>query len=152
MYKRQLYSSFYEIETLLVLGRVASGVGGDLVISECNRVLAEEHPELDAQINVTLPDDCLLYTSLGRLSCENGQLATCNVTDQSQERKEGAVSNLLRMIGRRLIALPIMIFGVTILVFFVMALSPIDQAYSVLGENANRLQGLTDFSRNICTD
>ena len=52
-----LYSSFYEIETLLVLGRVASGVGGDLVISECNRVLAEEHPELDAQINVTLPDD-----------------------------------------------------------------------------------------------
>ena len=27
-----LYSSFYEIETLLVLGRVASGVGGDLVL------------------------------------------------------------------------------------------------------------------------
>ena len=28
-----LYSAFYEIKTLLVLGRVASGVGGDLVIS-----------------------------------------------------------------------------------------------------------------------
>ena len=42
-----------------VLGRVASGVGGDLVISECNRVLAEEHPELDAQINVTLPDEMM---------------------------------------------------------------------------------------------
>ena len=54
-----LYSSFYEIKTLLVLGRVASGVGGDLVISECNRVLAEEHPELDAQINVTLPDEMM---------------------------------------------------------------------------------------------
>ena len=50
------------------------------------------------------------------------------------------MSNLLRMIGRRLIALPIMIFGVTILVFFVMALSPIDQAYSVLGENATEAQ------------
>lgn len=50
------------------------------------------------------------------------------------------MSNLLRMIGRRLIALPIMIFGVTILVFFVMALSPIDQAYSVLGENASEAQ------------
>ena len=50
------------------------------------------------------------------------------------------MSNLLRLIGRRLIALPIMIFGVTILVFFIMALSPIDQAYSVLGENATEAQ------------
>nr|WP_255713256.1 MULTISPECIES: ABC transporter permease [Paraeggerthella] len=47
---------------------------------------------------------------------------------------------MLRLIGRRLIALPIMIFGVTILVFFIMALSPIDQAYSVLGENATEAQ------------
>lgn len=33
-----------------------------------------------------------------------------------------------------------MIIGVTILVFFIMALSPIDQAYSVLGENATEAQ------------
>ena len=33
-----------------------------------------------------------------------------------------------------------MIIGVTILVFFLMALSPIDQAYSVLGENASEAQ------------
>ena len=52
-----LYSMFYEIKTLLVLGRVASGDGGDLLISECNRVLAEEYPELAAQITVTLPDE-----------------------------------------------------------------------------------------------
>lgn len=52
-----LYSSFYDIRTLLVLGRVASGVGGDLVISECNRVLAEEYPALAQQITVTLPDE-----------------------------------------------------------------------------------------------
>ena len=50
------------------------------------------------------------------------------------------MSNLLRLIGRRLIALPIMIIGVTILVFFLMSLSPIDQAYSVLGENASEDQ------------
>ncbi len=52
-----LYSAFYEIKTLLVLGRVASGKGGDLLISECNRILAEEYPELAAQITVTLPDE-----------------------------------------------------------------------------------------------
>ena len=47
------------------------------------------------------------------------------------------MNNLLRLIGNRLIWLPIMIFGVTILVFFLMSLSPIDQAYSALGENAS---------------
>ncbi len=52
-----LYSSFYEIDTLLVLGRVASGDGGDLLIAECNRILAEEHPELAQRICVTLPDE-----------------------------------------------------------------------------------------------
>jgi peptide/nickel transport system permease protein len=50
------------------------------------------------------------------------------------------VSNLLRLIGRRLIALPLMIIGVTLLVFFLMALSPIDQAYSALGESASEAQ------------
>ena len=52
-----LYSRFYTIRHLLVLGRVASGVGGDLVISECNRVLAEEYPELAKQMTVMLPDE-----------------------------------------------------------------------------------------------
>ena len=47
------------------------------------------------------------------------------------------MNNLLRLIGNRLIWLPIMIFGVTVLVFFLMSLSPIDQAYSALGENAS---------------
>ncbi len=50
------------------------------------------------------------------------------------------MNNLIRLIGRRLIALPIMVFGVTVLVFFIMALSPIDQAYQVLGENATEAQ------------
>ena len=52
----------------------------------------------------------------------------------------GVVSNLLRLIGRRLIALPIMIIGVTLLVFFLMALSPVDPAYSALGESASQAQ------------
>ncbi|MDO4502112.1 MAG: ABC transporter permease [Coriobacteriia bacterium] len=50
------------------------------------------------------------------------------------------MNNLIRLIGRRLIALPIMVIGVTILVFFITSLSPIDQAYSVLGENATPAQ------------
>ncbi|MDM8288852.1 ABC transporter permease [Slackia piriformis] len=48
------------------------------------------------------------------------------------------VNNLLRLIGNRLIALPIMVLGVTFLVFFLMSFSPIDPAYSALGEGASQ--------------
>jgi len=46
------------------------------------------------------------------------------------------VNNLLRLIGRRLVALPIMVVGVSFLVFFIMSLSPVAPAYSALGESA----------------
>ncbi len=46
------------------------------------------------------------------------------------------MNNLLRLIGRRLVALPIMALGVTALVFFLMSFSKVDPAYSALGESA----------------
>ena len=42
-------------QNLMVLGRVASGIGGELIVSECRRVLAEEYPAL--HVSVTLPDE-----------------------------------------------------------------------------------------------
>jgi predicted NBD/HSP70 family sugar kinase len=52
-----LYARFYDLRYLLVLGRVASGLGGDLLIAECNRVLREEYPALYEKITVMLPDE-----------------------------------------------------------------------------------------------
>ena len=52
-----LYSQFYDLKYLLVLGRVASAVGGDRVITQCNRVLAEEYPQLAKKLTVMLPDE-----------------------------------------------------------------------------------------------
>ena len=52
-----LYSRFYSLRHLLVLGRVASGVGGELIVSECNRILAAEYPHLAEQLTVMLPDE-----------------------------------------------------------------------------------------------
>lgn len=46
------------------------------------------------------------------------------------------MNNLIRLIGRRLIALPIMALGVTLLVFILMSFSKIDPAYNALGESA----------------
>lgn len=46
------------------------------------------------------------------------------------------MNNLLRLIGRRLLAFPVMVFGVAFLVFFLMSFSKIDPAYNALGEGA----------------
>ena len=56
-YTLPLYASVYDLKNLLVLGRVASGVGGETVVETCRRVLAEEYPALAAHISVTLPDE-----------------------------------------------------------------------------------------------
>ena len=47
------------------------------------------------------------------------------------------MSTLLRLIGRRLVALPAMVLGVTLLVFVVMSFSPSDPARLALGEAAS---------------
>ena len=52
-----LYERLYDIRSLIVLGRVASGVGGELIVAECRRVLEEEYPELAQKLCVMLPDE-----------------------------------------------------------------------------------------------
>ena len=52
-----LYEPLYDLRYLIVLGRVASGVGGDLIVAECQRVLAEEYPKLNEKLTVMLPDE-----------------------------------------------------------------------------------------------
>ncbi len=51
------YRDFYEIEHLILMGRLVSGKGGDLILKVCNEVLAEEYPELARTLEVMLPDD-----------------------------------------------------------------------------------------------
>ena len=51
------YSQFYDIRHMMVLGRVMSGKGGDTILAYCNKVLADEFPELNARLRVTLPDE-----------------------------------------------------------------------------------------------
>lgn len=47
------------------------------------------------------------------------------------------MSKVLNLIGRRLVQLPLMILGITFLVFFVMSFSKIDPAITALGEGAS---------------
>ena len=52
-----LYSQFYALRRLMLLGRVMSGKGGDRILSTCKAVLSDEFPELAAQVEVMLPDE-----------------------------------------------------------------------------------------------
>ena len=52
-----LYEMTYDIRHLIVLGRVASGVGGELIVGECCRILREEYPALAQKVQVMLPDE-----------------------------------------------------------------------------------------------
>ena len=52
-----LYYDFYGFEHVLLLGRVMSGKGGDLLLETYNAVMADEYPELAHKIHVVLPDE-----------------------------------------------------------------------------------------------
>ncbi len=52
-----LYHHWYGFRHVLLLGRVMSGRGGDLLLDICKQVLAEEYPDLSSAVNIALPDE-----------------------------------------------------------------------------------------------
>ena len=52
-----LYSQFYDIEHMMMLGRVMSGKGGDIILDTCNAILKDEFPMLAKKVEVMLPDE-----------------------------------------------------------------------------------------------
>jgi predicted NBD/HSP70 family sugar kinase len=51
------YADFYEIRNLLVLGRVLSGAGGDLILATAGQVLRGEFPKLAEQLRFHIPGE-----------------------------------------------------------------------------------------------
>jgi predicted NBD/HSP70 family sugar kinase len=51
------FADFYEIRNLLVLGRVMTGEGGDVILSTAGEVLKEEFPALAESIRVHTPGE-----------------------------------------------------------------------------------------------
>ncbi len=54
-YTLPYYAEFYDYENVLILGRVTTGEGGDIVIAKARDILAREFP--DVKINVFVPDE-----------------------------------------------------------------------------------------------
>jgi len=52
-----LYRAQYGCRNLLLLGRVMSGKGGDILLDTCRSVLADEYPEVYSAVRIALPDE-----------------------------------------------------------------------------------------------
>lgn len=51
------YSEFYDIKHVLIMGRVTSGKGGEILLQRAQEVLDKEFPELAEKINLNIPDE-----------------------------------------------------------------------------------------------
>jgi len=51
------YADFYDFDDALILGRVTTGRGGDIVLERAREVLAKEFPELAGRITLHVPDE-----------------------------------------------------------------------------------------------
>ena len=51
------YAEFCELRNLMVLGRVTSGAGGEVILETAQRVLADEFPDAADRIRITTPDE-----------------------------------------------------------------------------------------------
>jgi predicted NBD/HSP70 family sugar kinase len=51
------YADFYDIRNILILGRVTSGEGGEIILQKADEVLNAEFPKLAEQIKLSTPDE-----------------------------------------------------------------------------------------------
>jgi predicted NBD/HSP70 family sugar kinase len=51
------FADFYDLQHVLVLGRVTSGAGGDIIVRGARAVLDEEFPALAERIRIHVPDE-----------------------------------------------------------------------------------------------
>jgi predicted NBD/HSP70 family sugar kinase len=56
-YGAALFARFYSLRHILVLGRVTTGPGGDVILNEARRVLQVEFPELAETLAFHMPDE-----------------------------------------------------------------------------------------------
>lgn len=51
------FSDFYDFRNLLILGRVTSGEGGNIIIRKAQEILKDEFPDLHGKITIRTPDE-----------------------------------------------------------------------------------------------
>jgi hypothetical protein len=56
-YSIGLYAEFYKINHVLIMGRVTSGRGGEIILKKAKEVLKKEFPALARKVKLHIPDE-----------------------------------------------------------------------------------------------
>ncbi|MBR3928399.1 MAG: ROK family protein [Clostridia bacterium] len=56
-YQLAYYAKFYDIAHVLIMGRVTSGTGGQILLAKAKEVLEAEYPELAKKMQLHIPDE-----------------------------------------------------------------------------------------------
>ena len=56
-YTLAYYARFYDIRHTLIMGRVTSGKGGEILLARARKVLEGEFPELAAKMQLNIPSE-----------------------------------------------------------------------------------------------
>ena len=51
------YNEFYDYENMMILGRVTSGLGGEIILETAKALLKDVYPEWDEKIDIFMPDE-----------------------------------------------------------------------------------------------
>ncbi len=51
------YNEFYDYENMMILGRVTSGLGGEIILETAKRILKDVYPEWAEKIDIFMPDE-----------------------------------------------------------------------------------------------
>jgi len=51
------YNEFYDYENMMILGRVTSGLGGEIILETAKRLLGDVYPEWAEKIDIFMPDE-----------------------------------------------------------------------------------------------
>lgn len=54
------YSDFYELSQVLLLGRVLSGEGGQILLDTCKKALVDIHPNLASKVSIDTPNETFI--------------------------------------------------------------------------------------------
>ena len=75
-YTLAFYSEFYDINVLLLLGRVTSGDAADIIVKKAKKVLADEYPELK-NIKIIIPDESIKRVGQSIAAASLTDIETC---------------------------------------------------------------------------
>ena len=51
------YADFYDFRHALILGRVTTGAGGDIILAKAREVLKNEFPKVASEVTLHVPDE-----------------------------------------------------------------------------------------------